>query len=377
MYERNLYLDRVRAAAISAVVVFHVVQMSPISGTLIAEVTRYGQYGVDLFFALSGWLIGTLFWQEYKTHGNVELSRFWSRRAIRTIPPYAIALMVSWAAVRYTRGLSFDFGYLVFAQNYYQAIPFFLVSWSLCVEEHFYFVAPIFAHILVAIQGIHNVMISLLLLLCLPLTFRALEYDSILFEQFGYSTTATHLRMDGLLAGFAMSYIAVNWPILYTRMLLRARMSISLLIFCAAVVIVIGGATKFVFLPVLLAFMFCLVVAVCGSIGKNRKGYRYFDAAIKPVALAAYSTYLTHPLAIHVVRECSARLDVSPNILYWPLVTISIAMSSMAFWWAIEWRSIALRDYLVPKRTVGATHNTRSDSVRASKLDLVNSRNSM
>ena len=32
---------------------------------------------------------------------------------------------------------------LVFIQNYYEAIPFFLVSWSLCVEEHFYLVVPL------------------------------------------------------------------------------------------------------------------------------------------------------------------------------------------------------------------------------------------
>src|SRR5690349_1065400 len=79
-------------------------------------------------------------WKWMQVTGDV---RFWVRRWLRTIPPYVAALAISWVAVRIARGQSFDFGYLIFVQKFYLQIPFFLVSWSLCVEEHFYLLLPL------------------------------------------------------------------------------------------------------------------------------------------------------------------------------------------------------------------------------------------
>ncbi|WP_145929041.1 acyltransferase family protein, partial [Termitidicoccus mucosus] len=127
---RNANLDLLRAAAIVAVVFFHVCQMSPVPLTRLMNVASFGQYGVDLFFVLSGWLIGGLYWKEYNKFGNIDIGRFWLRRWLRTIPPYLIALLLSWLAVWMSREEPFDLGYLIFIQNYYDNIPFFLVSWS-------------------------------------------------------------------------------------------------------------------------------------------------------------------------------------------------------------------------------------------------------
>ncbi len=111
----------------------------------------YGQHGVDLFFVLSGWLIGGLYWREMKAFSGVGVLRFWVRRWMRTLPPYFAALLLSWLAVSAARAEPFDWRYLVFLQNYYERIPFFLVSWSLCIEEHFYLAAPIAAGMLIVV----------------------------------------------------------------------------------------------------------------------------------------------------------------------------------------------------------------------------------
>src|SRR5262249_42887086 len=133
---RNSNLDLLRATAIIMVVAFHLVQNSPEPLPTVVMVTQYGKYGVDLFFVLSGWLIGSLYWKELVEFGSVRLRRFLVRRWLRTLPPYLGALFLSWTAVRIARHQPFDFGYLAFFQNYYPVIPFFLVSWSLCIEEH-------------------------------------------------------------------------------------------------------------------------------------------------------------------------------------------------------------------------------------------------
>jgi peptidoglycan/LPS O-acetylase OafA/YrhL len=137
-FQRSLVLDQLRSCAVLLVVAHHVVQMSPNPLPRINAIALYGRYGVDLFFILSGWLIGGLYWQELKTFGHVDTLRFWLRRWMRTLPPYFVALVFSWLAIYLAREEYFDSGYLVFIQNYYGRIPFFLVSWSLCIEEHFY-----------------------------------------------------------------------------------------------------------------------------------------------------------------------------------------------------------------------------------------------
>src|SRR5881396_1604125 len=96
---RDANLDLLRATAILMVVTYHVIQMSPVPQQGLMRLAVFGQYGVDLFFVLSGWLIGRLYWKEHARFGDVGLLRFWSRRWLRTIPPYLVALAVSWLAV--------------------------------------------------------------------------------------------------------------------------------------------------------------------------------------------------------------------------------------------------------------------------------------
>src|SRR5437867_2985585 len=122
---RDCQLDLLRAVAILMVVAYHLIQTSPVRPPPTVRFWRAGEYGVDLFFVLSGWLIGGLYWKERARFGNVNLLRFWARRWLRTIPPYLAALAVAWLAVFFERRQPFDWGYLLFIQNYYPQMPYF------------------------------------------------------------------------------------------------------------------------------------------------------------------------------------------------------------------------------------------------------------
>jgi peptidoglycan/LPS O-acetylase OafA/YrhL len=74
-------LDGVRGAAVLAVLAFH-------AGHL-----RGGWLGVDLFFALSGYLITALLLTDHKAGGRVDLAGFWSRRARRLGPALILTLV--------------------------------------------------------------------------------------------------------------------------------------------------------------------------------------------------------------------------------------------------------------------------------------------
>ena len=351
MTTRNVWLDVLRAAAVVAVVAYHVVQQSPVSRSALAAITHYGQYGVDLFFALSGWLIGTLFWKEYQAWGDVQLWRFWCRRAIRTVPPYLVALLASWVAVYHARSEPFDFGYLIFIQNYYRHIPFFLVSWSLCVEEQFYVIAPLLSLMLAAALGLRRLPFAYLALLASPSLLRFFEYTSATDGQFGYGTTATHLHMDGLIAGFGLSFLALHHPALIAHVIARRAISAAVLIGCFVVVERQDSAIRYVLLPTVLALLFCLTIAAgVENDSAHARNRGRFDGVVRSIAVAAYSAYLVHPLAIHAAVAIAVKLDPWPRAWYWPVVAVAITGSTLSFWWLIERPSIHIRDIVAPRR---------------------------
>lgn len=285
---RNPYLDFLRALAIVMVLTHHIFQAWPGIDTSWLPYTRIGAKGVDLFFVLSGWLIGGLFWRELKETGELRLVRFWKRRWLRTIPPYLGGLLLAWLAVWIYRQESFDWGYLIFVQNYYPVMPFFLVSWSLCIEEHFYLFVP--AIFMIARR--QTIWLAPLLVI-MPLLFRWFEFDNQ-SPGFGYHEAATHLNADGLLLGFFAAYLNTNGLIRFDR---KWMFFVSLIAVCAVLLSTEKlGNLHYIVDPLLYALLFLSFLLIF----VHHPVTRYFDW--KPIAWLAkvsYSIYLTHALVIH------------------------------------------------------------------------------
>lgn len=152
-------LDGVRGLAIAMVLALHFVANTDETNAFeraLDRVFAFGEFGVDLFFVLSGFLItGILF--DAKGQG-AYFSRFYSRRALRIFPLYyAVLALVFFVAplVPALRGSTLD--YLraeqawawLYGVNVFTAVQgSFRLSyldhfWSLAVEEHFYFFWPL------------------------------------------------------------------------------------------------------------------------------------------------------------------------------------------------------------------------------------------
>ena len=150
---RIWFLDLLRAAAISSVLLFHCLPFYATGGILgaLSQLREAAWCGVDLFFVLSGFLITTLLLEEQARFGRVSFRRFYWRRALRLLPALA-ALLVVVALLLAVTGRSREiFGdvvpVLLYVMNWTTVAGHNpgLVShtWSLSIEEQFYFVWPV------------------------------------------------------------------------------------------------------------------------------------------------------------------------------------------------------------------------------------------
>lgn len=145
---RALGPDVLRSLAILLVILVHL----PVEATP-PSLVGHAWLGVDVFFVLSGFLIGTQLFREVARTGRVDLKSFYLRRAFRIFPAFFVVLglyaifpviwdastMQSvWSFATFT--VNFDFDPRV-GRAFSQA-------WSLCVEEHFYLVLPLLVLIL-------------------------------------------------------------------------------------------------------------------------------------------------------------------------------------------------------------------------------------
>lgn len=91
--QRSFVLDCFSALAIMLVFTGHTI-LSFGSPAALAPL-QFGGTGVDLFFVLSGWLIGNQILIEQNRFGNIDIPRFWIRRWMRTLPAYYTILLLT------------------------------------------------------------------------------------------------------------------------------------------------------------------------------------------------------------------------------------------------------------------------------------------
>jgi peptidoglycan/LPS O-acetylase OafA/YrhL len=157
--QRKIGLDIVRAAAISLVLAAHFIfeytrYSSPGTDVRVASVLfGFATLGVEIFFVLSGYLIGGILLKSIKNNDNRPtpslIAGFWYRRWMRTLPNYVLFLTVYTLLTPTAVGLRGFARYLLFAQNLKKPMvgSFFVVSWSLAVEEWFYLTLPILIYV--------------------------------------------------------------------------------------------------------------------------------------------------------------------------------------------------------------------------------------
>jgi len=146
--ERIFGLDLMRTAAILFVVFSHALWIFPeASGAMIDLLRLMGVMGVEIFFVLSGFLIGRILFRIFTASDYTykDLHYFLIRRWFRTLPNYYFALIINIGIVLYFGRELPDtlLSYFFFLQNATEGMDiFFTESWSLPIEEFAYILGP-------------------------------------------------------------------------------------------------------------------------------------------------------------------------------------------------------------------------------------------
>lgn len=320
MDHRYRSMDLLRAVAILLVLLAHTV-LSYGAPAHLAPL-QLGGSGVDLFFVLSGWLLGSQLFKEIKQTNSIDVKRFWIRRWMRTLPAYYVVLIFSVAQRLLTKeNVEFPFSYFIFIQNYNYPLEFFSVSWSLCVEEQFYlFIAPLL--LLLMRFSKNSSLFILCFLLVSPLLFRELGLYS--------SNSETHVAMDGCIMGVLLAYIRYNLESFWEKL-----KAISLPLF----LLTLGSYIFFYYARynpdlgisdpnrLFQAFLFGSWVLFANS-SQARQRLFYIPGS-KYIATRAYSLYLLHPEILALLRRFSSEM-IFP--LYFALALIgSICIAEILY----------------------------------------------
>lgn len=333
------------------VVAYHVGEWLPVKPKWVEVISTPGEYGVNLFFALSGFLVGGLYFRERDAFGSVRKSQFILRRVTRTVPVYIIALAASFAGSYFFEGEKFNFLYLLFLQNYMVEIPFFKVSWSLCVEEHFYAILPFalgcFFYFGKILNGwlIKGVIVTLLLL---PTYLRLSDFEPN--QPFGVSVTASQYYLDALGFGVLAAWLRLRQPGLFTKPNLWIIVAV---IACCGLLVASAFLSKQVMFGVgLLAMsvLFAIVVLLSSLCSQLAIAKSY---CIKLIAVSSYSIYVTQAMVFQACNMMIRRLPESMQEV-WPLIALFLAsaalLGGLAFYKFVEEPLLSWRNRSFPAR---------------------------
>ena len=204
---RSLTLDVLRGIAVLMVLVYHNYLMR-LSFTSSPPMLNFLARGVDLFFVLSGFLISGLLFVEFKERGSINCWRFWIRRGFKIYPAFYDLMALGLVTILWKHlPISLFWHECLFIQNYRHG--YWPHTWSLAVEEHFYFALPLLFLVLIKILPksqnpfrILPVISVVLSAACFVLRLKALLRGGGV-EDYVFPT---HLRVDALFAGVTLGY---------------------------------------------------------------------------------------------------------------------------------------------------------------------------
>ncbi|MEM6553645.1 MAG: acyltransferase [Planctomycetota bacterium] len=330
--ERIRELDGVRGLAILMVLLWHYVAvgMGPHrGGTFLYYADRLMSYcwsGVDLFFVLSGFLIGGIL-LDYSGRTGF-LKTFWVRRACRILPVLCVLVGSAFGLAAILpddfspwlfEGLMPWWSYLTFTQNIFMGIEstmgghFLAVTWSLAIEEQFYLFAPL----CFAFVGGRRLVPWLAVLCLVSFMLRGLVPAS-------FANVNTLFRLDGLCLGILLAAAYRDERVWAVILQVREGLLKALV---AMVVVTLGGAVWGVGLTSTVAHLwfaviYSLLIVYALAFASTRWTAWLRWSWLCYLGLISYGVYLYHE-AINGLVHAGWRAGTSPSFDSWSAIGLT------------------------------------------------------
>jgi peptidoglycan/LPS O-acetylase OafA/YrhL len=351
--ERNIYfpnLNGLRFLAAAAVVVHHTEAFKWIFGLpnvwkTSAFIAILGNLGVVLFFVLSGFLITYLLLEEEGRTGQIRVSRFYLRRALRIWPLYYFFIMLALFVLPYTNlfvlpgyGIEVvhkDFLlktvlYATLFANVVLAnlgiVPYAAHTWSIGTEEQFYLIWPLL------MKHVRNKVGLMLTVIVLYVGVRVLMESNIV----GTGTWLSWIRR--FYAYFNIDCMAIGGlaaVILHKKFRLLA-LFVNLPVFYVTLITTLVLIARGVTIPSLhyesYAILFAVLILNFSS--NSRIGWSMEFEPLHYLGKISYGLYMLHPLAIVASIRLLSSVGWSQDIFLYPaclLTTIGLAAASYHF----------------------------------------------
>ena len=337
--EKRLHsLDILRTLAILLVFMFHFSKAN--ENSFFGYFGELGWMGVDLFFVLSGFLIGNQIFSNLQRTGSVSFKNFYLRRGLRTLPNYLVVLALYLFIPVFRGQLDMPplWKFLTFTQNFGLRPSAFSHAWSLCIEEQFYFILPIIAVFLFSIKSRRSAWMTVFFLVAGGILLRGWLWNNIVATADPKTNPGMYVmwiyyptwgRLDGLLFGVGLAAMRNFETDLWKRIAAKGNVSLllsGLFILVSAFLFIdkslLSSALGFPLLSLGLALL------VLSALSENSWIHRIRIPGAGLMAMLSYAFYLLHKEIIELTKLALNFGAFSDS--YWLLAGLSFCMSVVA-----------------------------------------------
>lgn len=354
----NPWLDVCRSMAIMLVLLSHGrLFLTGVFPEL--NLLKFGGFlGVELFFVLSGFLIGRIILE--KLHASSDgygwIPSFWFRRWMRTYPSYVIFLFLNIFFIGNIRPESYPelLKFLTFTQSLLTPHPsFFGEAWSLAVEEVFYFITPLCIALMMRLTGNTNraLIISVILLLLLPFMAR-LFIASTTDLTFNQIRSTALLRIDSIMIGVLTCWAYYRSPDKWRKIL--PGVALMLLPLLALTVYIAAMPDQLINQSFILK-MVLFDMAGFGCAGLIVSGMTWIPSKMmiafsSRIARWSYAAYLTNiPVMLFIKYMMVAPVTLFSACLQWLVFVFLTLFTAFVVYTIFEVRVLRIRDVLLSR----------------------------
>jgi peptidoglycan/LPS O-acetylase OafA/YrhL len=364
-------LHGLRVVAILSVIQFHVTWIFAGEQHLTLDSTFSARsltvfFGMDLFFMLSGFLIGSILLRSLEVSGTQQLRRFYLRRIFRTFPSYYLVLTVLVLAFPLTAtqlaNVKWEYVYGTNFRDLNRDHIVMFWGWSLALEEQFYLTVPVLFWVLHRLKS-DRARVGLLvglwvsaLVVRLGIYLEGRPWDDL--SLYGAIYFRTYTRFDTLIAGILLAFVHQRWREPLTAWLRDPAHRALVAIPSLACTWLLLEPWTFVQLVHVFAWGSITTVMYFGYLvlllhGDGALARALSHPLFQRIATLGYGVYLVHiPLCDHLVVPAAHWLDARHVSMWviWPGAVLVLSGLSLAVAYLlhvfVEKPSLRLREWL-------------------------------